>query len=116
MRRPSRVPLIGWLGVILLVFVACSSGEAPSATPEPTVTVAPIQTAPSPVIELPPAFKDAPAEIREAYLFALEQPDVLMYIPCYCGCESAGHTSNLDCFVKEIDAQGRPVLDNHGYG
>ena len=59
---------------------------------------------------------DAPAEVREAYLYALEHPDVLAYIPCYCGCEQIGHRSNLNCFVAGIDPQGQPIFASHGYG
>jgi hypothetical protein len=55
----------------------------------------------------------APAA-RQAYLFALARPDVLRYLPCYCGCASLGHTSNLDCFVRPT-ATGREVaLESHG--
>ena len=40
---------------------------------------------------LPADIAKAPAEVREAYRFAI---DNLRYIPCYCGCGSEGHTSN----------------------
>jgi hypothetical protein len=48
---------------------------------------------------------DSP-NILEAYQFAVDHPEVLNYMPCYCGCfEEDGHTSNTNCFVdmwKEI--------------
>ena len=36
------------------------------------------------------------AEVRDGYQFALERPDVLTVLPCYCGCGlTSGHKSNL---------------------
>ncbi len=50
---------------------------------------------------------------REAYLYAIDRPDVLQYIPCYCGCDASGHASNLHCFVQTRSAAG-VTLDAHG--
>src|SRR3954453_7783740 len=44
--------------------------------------------------------------VRDAYLFAAEHPEVLSYVPCFCGCERGGHKGNDDCFVKARNAQG----------
>jgi len=43
---------------------------------------------------------------QTAYAFAVEHPDVLEWLPCYCGCAGMGHRSNLDCFVQRHDASG----------
>ncbi len=49
------------------------------------------------------------------YLLAAEASDVLQWIPCYCGCgASAGHKSNLECFVHEQREDGTIVWDDHG--
>src|SRR5262245_28639554 len=51
---------------------------------------------------LPEGLRYAPAKIREAYRFAVANRPVLRYIPCYCNCgETAGHTSNASCYVKD---------------
>jgi Protein of unknown function with PCYCGC motif len=53
--------------------------------------------------------------VRAAYTFAAEHPEVLSYVPCFCGCERAGHRGNEDCFVKARDANGDVVdWDEHG--
>lgn len=40
---------------------------------------------------------------------------LLNSMPCYCGCgDSAGHQSNLNCFVAEIEEDGAVVWDDHG--
>src|SRR5581483_6556949 len=63
--------------------------------------------------EIAQAIQRLDPEAREAYTFALERPDVLSAVPCYCGCMSVGHTSNLACFVKRTP-DGKSALDNHG--
>src|SRR5205814_462943 len=54
----------------------------------------------------PKEFWDAAPEVQDAYRFALANPDVLKYIPCYCGCVNQGMTSNHDCYVKESRTDG----------
>jgi hypothetical protein len=44
--------------------------------------------------------------VRSAYLFAAEHPEILSYVPCFCGCERAGHKGNEDCFVAARDSKG----------
>jgi Protein of unknown function with PCYCGC motif len=58
---------------------------------------------------------DSP-KILEAYQFAVEHPEVLNYMPCYCGCyEEDGHKSNTDCFVEKVENQVA-ILDTMGFG
>jgi hypothetical protein len=60
---------------------------------------------------LPPDIAKAPAEVREAYRFAILNRDTLRYIPCYCGCGSEGHTSNASCYFKDDSTPANPVFD-----
>jgi len=55
----------------------------------------------APATVLPPDIMKAPREVREAYRFAILNGETLRYIPCYCGCGSAGHTSNASCYLKD---------------
>jgi hypothetical protein len=50
---------------------------------------------------------------QTAYAFALARPDILRWLPCYCGCGAMGHLSNLDCFVKPADGDS-VVFEEHG--
>jgi hypothetical protein len=55
--------------------------------------------------------------VQQVYEFAARHPEVLSYIPCYCGCERIGHGGNHDCFVKSRAANGRITeWDAHGMG
>lgn len=57
----------------------------------------------------------APAKTQVAYQFALDRPDVLMWMPCYCGCGGHnGHKSNKNCFIKEGSTLADPQFDEHG--
>jgi hypothetical protein len=56
-------------------------------------------------------------DVRLAYEFAGLHPEVLKYVPCFCGCEQTGHPHNESCFVARRDEQGRVVSwDSHGMG
>ncbi|MEK4357779.1 PCYCGC motif-containing (lipo)protein [Paenibacillus sp. FSL M7-1455] len=54
--------------------------------------------------------------LKTAYSTAGEVKEILKSIPCYCGCgDSAGHQSNLNCFIKEVNPDdGSVVWDDHG--
>lgn len=54
--------------------------------------------------------------VVEAYVFAAQHPEVLKYVPCFCGCERRGHRSNLDCFVASRAANGEVAWSAHGLG
>lgn len=59
------------------------------------------------------AYKPDPMTM-EAYEFAVSHPEVLDYMPCYCGCyEEDGHVSNTHCFVDRVE-DNVAILDNMG--
>jgi hypothetical protein len=66
--------------------------------------------------ELPAEVQSAPASVRTAYQFAAANPDVMEDLPCYCGCGGIGHTSNYDCYVAEVAANGKIRFDGHALG
>ncbi len=57
-----------------------------------------------------------PAEVvRTVYEFAARHPEVLHYVPCFCGCERGGHKDNEDCFVASRDKAGKVTAwESHG--
>ncbi len=70
----------------------------------------------APLAEMPAEVQAAPVTVREAYQFAVANPDVLRQLPCYCGCGAMGHVSNYSCYIQEGAADGEPAFDNHALG
>ena len=91
------------------------AGGAPESS-TPQFTSADLEGLPMP--PLPYVAQTAgPADLmRQAYVFAARNPDVLGYVPCYCGCGmSDGHVSNVDCFVESRAPNGAVTeWDIHG--
>ena len=60
-----------------------------------------------PVLPFPAYATPRPPEVMTAvYHFAAEHPEVLGYVPCFCGCQRSGHRGNDDCFVAARAANG----------
>ena len=64
---------------------------------------------------LPGYVMTAGDQVAMAYQFALDRPDVMLWMPCYCGCGGhSGHKSARDCFVKPASSSGNIQFDEHG--
>jgi hypothetical protein len=109
--------------LVLTAFVALAAGSgfaaqtAAKKAPAQPVAAAParLSAPPLPNPGFPPG---RPVDVtRAVYDFAAQHPEVLKYVPCYCGCESTGHPHNESCFVRSRDAKGNVTAwDMHGYG
>ncbi len=114
MKRRSRESLLRWGAIAALVAGVHACGNEGDEVPE---GVAPWAFAPADTqwvnldgVEFPAEMEEADPEILEAYVFAAKHPEVLRYMPCYCGCEHprTAHENNYDCFIDIID-QSREV-------
>ena len=130
---------IGWSWLTIVVIAIAAGGlgcetrepESSSAVVAPPVTAAPAVADPPTIVQFtppPPAYKGelpplpisgfAPARppevVRAVYTFAARHPEVLHYVPCFCGCERSGHNDNDNCFIRSRDANGRPTWEDHG--
>ena len=111
---------------LLLIAVALTSSVAtaqhthPAGAQTPPRRIAPMKAHVGPLPALPPvpyAPSRPMAMVRQVYEFAARHPEVLQYVPCYCGCERSGHGGNHDCFVKTRAASGAVTeWDTHGIG
>lgn len=92
------------------------ASDAAIARAEALAALGPRQQAALPPIPFQGYTPPRPVEVvTAAYEFAAEHPEVLTYVPCFCGCENAGHSGSHDCFVKSRDAQGNVTeWDEHG--
>lgn len=66
-------------------------------------------------LAFPLSVQEAPAAVRDIYEFAARRPDVLRYVPCFCGCRSEGHRSGYDCFIDEVRSDGVVAIDEMGF-
>lgn len=95
------------------------TAPAPGADPAPIAATAPVlnnmpakgDLPPLPVPLGPPS--RSPQVVQAVYEFAARHPEVLNYVPCFCGCERDGHEANEDCFVSSRDAEGNVQWDAH---
>lgn len=54
-------------------------------------------------------------DVQMAYQYAVDRPDVMMWMPCYCGCGGhSGHKSAKNCFIKESSTATNMQFDEHG--
>lgn len=110
-----RTPLaLGAVTTLVAGVMVFAQGPATKAPTKPASAVAAMALPPLPNPGYAPA--RPMAVTRQAYEFAAKNPDVIRYVPCYCGCERNGHHSNESCFVKSRDAKGSVVWDAHGWG
>ena len=95
-----------------------TTSPAPMAVAPQPATPKPPSDVPLPPLPAIPSLAPRPAEvIAEAYAFAGRNPDVLEFVPCFCGCERSGHRGNADCFVQSRNADGSvKSWDTHGMG
>jgi Protein of unknown function with PCYCGC motif len=115
--------LLGLAGLGLAATVAVAAAQA---TPQKTAAVRPSATQPkkprTPVLTPPlPSVGFTPVRpmdvVRATYDFAAQHPEILKYVPCYCGCGEQGHKANESCFVARRDAKGNVLeWDTHGFG
>jgi hypothetical protein len=65
---------------------------------------------------MPDFVQNAPARVKDSYLYAVAQPDDLAAVPCYCGCGKMGHKSNLSCFIRDNAKEATPIFEPHASG
>lgn len=94
--------------VVVLAFTLRREQRAPEGAAPWAIAPADTQWVTIEGVEFPAGMEQADPVILEAYLFAAQHPEVLEYMPCYCGCEreGIGHRSNYDCFIDIIDRTG----------
>lgn len=119
-RSRRRLAFSGTLAVLVLALsgglvAACGGGDHATAMPaaashDPGADAAAIEAA---WAARPDYVSHADARVQEAYRYALERPDVIQWMPCYCGCAAMQHRSNLDCFLRSRMSVGAVAYEEH---
>ena len=95
--------------IILLSIISLSGCKLANTSSSQELKMAPIS-------QMPADVQKAPVTVQEAYQFTFANPEIMQSVPCYCGCGAAGHKSNSDCYVKEVNSSGEITYDQHGLG
>jgi len=113
-RRPFRSAGVALLTLVLLAgpVAACAGAptDAETWTAMPTMQggVPTVDPGTSADVELAaadamwaarPDFVRSNPRTEGAYDYAIHHPEIIEWMPCYCGCEAMGHGSNLACYV-----------------
>lgn len=85
-----------------------SEMESPAASEDKGLTLAVANDA----WEHRPGYTHVSPATEAAYAYALHNPHVVQWFPCYCGCGGMGHGSNLDCYFKPT-TDGTVVFEEH---
>jgi hypothetical protein len=106
-------------GMVMLVLMMALAGCGTKADEESHASHrhvnGDIQESTASIEELPTFLDGLHENIGEVYRLAGLNAELLDVIPCFCGCGgSAGHRSNKNCFIKEIQADGTVIWDDHG--
>ena len=112
--------LLGLAALCLTLTVALAASQATKSAPASQAKPSgPVRTR----VNVPPLpnVGFAPVRpmdvVRATYDVAAQHPEILKYVPCYCGCGSQGHKANESCFVARRDQQGNVLeWDTHGFG
>lgn len=123
----SFTVLLGMASLALLTTVALSATQSaakPSTPAKASVDKQAPASKPAAVRKTAPplpAMGFAPVRpmniVRATYDFAAQHPEILSFVPCYCGCGADGHKANDSCFVAKRDARGNVLeWDTHGFG
>lgn len=117
----TRKHLFAAAAVAATLVAGAAAGQRPAPPPiTPMSSRAPAKPHTGPLPPLPYDGYASPrpmAVTHAVYEFAARHPEVLQYVPCYCGCERNGHTGNESCFVKSRSASGQVTAwDSHGFG
>ncbi len=97
------------------VSASATAGPAPAAVdvkplgPHKQANLPPLPFGPRDPLPRPTAV------VAQVFQFAAEHPEVLSYVPCFCGCDHMGHKGNDDCFVRQRAANGDVIAwEPHG--
>lgn len=113
---PVAVGLAAVIALGVSLFAVQARREVAMSTPVGSETASAGVLARAGLPPLPPGRLLGSREVvEEVYTFAARHPEVLRYLPCFCGCDRLGHRSNLDCFV--VSTPSEPLRWNaHGMG
>jgi len=111
----TRFPALRYVPAVVLVAFA-AAGCSKNVSPPGGAAVSAAPPAARETAQLPVEVLQSPPVVQAAYRYAIDHPEMLKAVGCYCGCGGMGHTSNYSCFVAGREASGATVFDGHALG
>jgi hypothetical protein len=108
-RNINTIIVTSFIIVLSLLITGCSSTGSKENIQKSSYEMAPLAGMSLEV-------QSAPVTVKQAYQFAVANPDILVQLPCYCGCGGMGHTSNYSCYIAGENDNGGLTFDNHALG
>ncbi len=108
-RNKYAISLISFFVVLSVLTAGCGSTSTTHKQEATNYEMAPLAGMPLDV-------HSAPLTVKQAYQFAVANPEILSQLPCYCGCGGMGHTSNYSCYLAGEDENGNLTFDGHALG
>jgi hypothetical protein len=105
MSASKTIVIFGGLLTVVTLGVWSATVSATDAPAKPPVAHKQANLPPLPFGPRDPLPR-SPQVVAAVFKFAAEHPEVLNYVPCFCGCDHMGHKGNTDCFVKSRAANG----------
>ena len=109
MGNKNVIALITSVFILSTIIAGCGSSGISS---KPVVTNYELAS----LDDMPLEVQSAPVTVKQAYQFAVANPEILSQLPCYCGCGGMGHTSNYSCYVAGENGDGSLNFDGHALG
>ena len=104
MKSKIILSLIAIAAILMIAYILSGGGQTLNKIP---VEKPEIWDASKPAKPELPEFAQKTGRVAEAYIFAVQNPEKVMYLACYCGCAGMQHSDKLlshkslkDCYIK----------------
>lgn len=118
-RTPTRQrrPLVRWAALVLLLvtLTGLAAGCASGSSSNRAGASQSARSFPEHFPKEPSWYQGTVKPMKEAYLLAANNQDVLQYMPCYCGCGEF-HRDNFACYFQRNEKDEVVAFDRHASG
>ncbi len=104
MKSKIILSLIAIAAILMIAYILSGGGQTLNKIPVERPAIWDVNKSAKPEL---PEFAQKTGRVAEAYIFAVQNQDKVMYLACYCGCAGMQHSDKLlshkslkDCYIK----------------
>ncbi len=104
MRSKLILSAIAIVAVLIIAYALSGGSQIPNKASGEKLTAKDTNKSAKPEL---PEFAQKTGRVAEAYIYAVQNQDKIMYLACYCGCAGMQHSDKLlshkslkDCYIK----------------